>query len=294
MVLPEPVAVSSRTLREWPLPDPGSDKEARGRILVVGGSAQTPGAALLAGEASLRVGGGKLQIAIAGSVAGVVATAVPESKVIPLPETDDGVVSPQAGEPVAAAAQNAAVVLFGPGLLDVDSVVALLEGVVPRLDTSVVIDALASAYLTRNAGGLGHLAGRCVVTVNPTELSRILEENEDEVAADPLAATLEAAGRTGAVVLCGGSDKTVATPDGKCWLVEAGGPGLGVSGSGDVQSGLVAGLVARGADPAQAAVWGAFLHGRAGERLADSVGRFGFLARQLPAEVPRILSELTG
>ena len=293
MALPEPVAVTSRTLRDWPLPGPGSDKESRGRILVVGGSAQTPGAVLLAGEAALRAGGGKLQIATARSIAGTVAVTAPESKVIPLAETGDGVVSATGAEAVAGAAADAGVVLLGPGLLDVDTTVSLLSSVVPRLDTSVVIDAIASAYVTKNPGGLGHLAGRCVITVNPTELSRILGRDEDEVTADPLVAALEAARRTGAVVLCGSSDKTVVTPDGECWLVEAGGPGLGVSGSGDVQSGLVAGLLARGAGPAQAAVWGAFLHGRAGERLADSVGKFGFLARELPPEVPHILSELT-
>jgi NAD(P)H-hydrate repair Nnr-like enzyme with NAD(P)H-hydrate dehydratase domain len=75
--------------------------------------------------------------------------------------------------------------------------------------------------------------------------------------------------------------------------VQVGGPGLGVSGSGDVQSGIVAGLLARGAEPAQAAVWAAFLHGRAGEALAVSVGPVGFLARELPAQLPRLLAQLT-
>ena len=70
--------------------------------------------------------------------------------------------------------------------------------------------------------------------------------------------------------------------------------GLGVSGSGDVRAGITAGLLARGADPAQAAVWAAFLHGRCGERLASSVGRLGFLARELPPEIPRVLAEITG
>ena len=69
-------------------------------------------------------------------------------------------------------------------------------------------------------------------------------------------------------------------------------PGLGVSGSGDVQAGIVTGLLARGADPVQAAVWGAFLHARPGERLAASVGAVGYLASELLGEVPRVLSEL--
>jgi ADP-dependent NAD(P)H-hydrate dehydratase len=290
---PEPVAVTSRTLREWQLPEPGSDKHARGQVLVVGGSAQTPGAPLLAGVASLRAGAGKLQIATSRSVAGAVAVAVPESKVLALAESDDGVVTPGAAEAVVEAAGSTDVLLVGPGLMDVDRIVELMTGVVPRLDTVVVIDAIASAFVTEHPDGLAHLRGRCILTVNPTELAHTLGLEDDEVTDDPLAASLDAARRTGAVVLCGGTVKIVATPDGECWQVEAGGPGLGASGSGDVQSGLVAGLAARGASPAQAAVWGAYLHGRAGERLADSIGPFGFLARELPAEVPHILRALT-
>jgi NAD(P)H-hydrate repair Nnr-like enzyme with NAD(P)H-hydrate dehydratase domain len=75
-------------------------------------------------------------------------------------------------------------------------------------------------------------------------------------------------------------------------VVTTGGPGLGVSGSGDVQAGIVTGLLARGAEPAQAAVWGAWLHGRAGEVLADRIGPVGFLARELPATVPGLLAEV--
>ncbi|WP_345711231.1 NAD(P)H-hydrate dehydratase, partial [Kineococcus glutinatus] len=98
--------------------------------------------------------------------------------------------------------------------------------------------------------------------------------------------------RTGATVAAGGGESWVAAPDGRLWLDASGGAGLGVSGSGDVLAGLVAGLCARGAAPEQAAVWASALHGRAGERLASSVGRLGFLARELPAQVPRVLAEI--
>jgi NAD(P)H-hydrate repair Nnr-like enzyme with NAD(P)H-hydrate dehydratase domain len=94
------------------------------------------------------------------------------------------------------------------------------------------------------------------------------------------------------VVLYGGTVKHVVAPDGRSWTVEGGGPGLGVSGSGDTLAGIVGGLMARGAEPAQAAVWGAYLHARAGERLAAEVGAVGYLAREIPEQVPRILVEL--
>jgi NAD(P)H-hydrate repair Nnr-like enzyme with NAD(P)H-hydrate dehydratase domain len=167
--------------------------------------------------------------------------------------------------------------------------VALLEAVMPALGPHVVVDALATAYLTDHLDGLRHLGGAAVVTANPTETARMLDRAPDEVEADPLGATTDLARRTGAVVVHGGRDKTVVTPEGGAWLVAEGGSGLAVSGSGDVAAGIVAGLLARGADPAQAAVWGAWLHGSAGERLTRTLGPVGFLARELAAEVPLLL-----
>lgn len=287
----QPERVTAELLHAWPLPTRGTDKESRGRVLVVGGSGQTPGAVVLAGEAVLRAGGGKLQLATAASVATAVAVAVPEARVLPLPQDDDGALLPAAAEAVVATADDAAVVLVGPGLRDVAATVALLEAVMPSLGPQVVVDALATAYLTRHPDGLRHLGGGAVVTANPAETARMLEREVDEVEADPLGAATDLARRTGAVVLHGGSDKTVVTPDGRAWLVEEGGAGLAMSGSGDVAAGIVAGLLGRGADPAQAAVWGAWLHGSAGERLAAALGPVGFLARELPAQVPSLLAE---
>jgi ADP-dependent NAD(P)H-hydrate dehydratase len=291
--LEEPVLVTSGTLRDWPMPAPGSDKESRGRVLVVGGSNQTAGAVLLAGEAALRAGGGKLQLATARSVAASLQVAVPESLVLGLPESAEGWLSPAGADEVVDAGEGADVVLLGPGLMDPEASTELMTAVVPGLSTTVVIDALGSAYLTEHPDGLHHLDGRCVLTVNPTELSRVLGRDEDDVTDDPIPAARDAARQLQTVVLYGGSEKVIAAPDGTTWLVQVGGPGLGVSGSGDVQSGIVSGLLARGAEPAQAAVWGAFLHGRAGEVLGVSVGSVGFLARELAPTVPGLLSELS-
>ncbi|MGH3364840.1 MAG: ADP-dependent NAD(P)H-hydrate dehydratase, partial [Nocardioidaceae bacterium] len=156
----------------------------------------------------------------------------------------------------------------------------------------LVVDALASAYLTEHPEGLRQLDGRVVLTVNPTELSRTAGRDQVEVEEDPYDAALEVARRSHMVVLCGGEQKLVVTPAGESWLVQGGSPGLGVSGSGDVQAGIVAGLLARGADPGQAAVWGGYLHARTGERLASAVGKVGYLARELLSQVPQVLDEL--
>ncbi|HEX8497590.1 MAG TPA: NAD(P)H-hydrate dehydratase [Actinomycetales bacterium] len=285
--------VTSGLLRGWPLPAAGGDKESRGRTLVIGGSAQTPGAVVLAAEAALRTGAGKLQVATVSSVSAAMAVAMPETLVRGLPQTPSGDIDASCADELAEMAQQCSAVLLGPGIMDVDAAIALAEALVPLLGTTLVLDALALAWLgQRRVDGLHHLDGRAVLTPNPKELALTLGVDVDEVDADPAAASLELARRTHAVVSCGGSLSHVAAPDGRLWSDDAGGSGLGVAGSGDVQAGIVTGLAARGADVAQAAVWAAHVHGRAGDRMTTDVGRLGFLARELPACIPRVLSEI--
>lgn len=287
-----PETVTAATLRDWPLPPPGTGKEARGRTLVVGGSARTPGAVLLAAEAALRCGAGKLQVVTARSVAPSVAVALPEALVMGVPETSGGDLDPGAAEDIIELADACSAVLLGPGMLDVDVSADLVGAVVERLRDTVVLDAVGLAFVGGRPDGLRHLDGRAVLTPNPTELALTLDVDPGEVQGDPAASTRKLAAATGAVVTCGGAESWIATPDGRTWLDRTGGVGLGVSGSGDVRAGIVTGLAARGAEPAQAAVWGTYLHGRAGDRLAAQVGRLGFLARELLPEVPRVLAEV--
>jgi hydroxyethylthiazole kinase-like uncharacterized protein yjeF len=247
---------------------------------------------VLAGEAALRAGAGKLQVATTQGVAEPMAVTLPEARVQRTEEVESGDISPSAADMVLELAEEAEAVLLGPGILRPDRATELLRAIVPRLaEQAVVIDALGSAYVTEDPDCVRHLARPAVLTVNPTEIAHALHVDPGHVDDDPLGATLELARRTAAVVLCGGSDKYVASPDGRCWQISRGNPGLGASGSGDVQAGIVTGLLARGADPEQAAVWGGWLHGRSGEVLAERVGPVGYLARELPATVPALLAD---
>jgi ADP-dependent NAD(P)H-hydrate dehydratase len=289
---PEPTLVTPEVLRGWQLPEPTGGKNARGSILVIGGSTETLGAVLLAAEAAMRAGAGKLQVATVASLAPFAATVLPEALVRALPETDGGAISADAADVVRDLAESADAVLIGPGMADTEATCAFGEKLLPHLRGPLALDALGLAAVTADAGCVQHLGGRVVLTPNPTEIAYALHAEEDEIADDPAAATLDLAGRAAAVVGLGGATSWIATPDGRLWKDESGNAGLGVSGSGDVRAGITGGLLARGADPAQAAVWAAYLHGRAGERLASSVGRLGFLARELPAEIPRALAEI--
>ena len=288
----EPRAVTPALLRSWPLPTPSGGKEGRGCVLVVGGSAETPGAVLLAAEAALRCGAGKAQVATAGSVAAAVGVALPEALVRGLPETPSGAVSAGAAALVRDLAESADCVVVGPGLADAQESAALLLGVVDGLETPVVVDALALAALTEDASCLRHLEGRLVLTPNPGELAHTMHGRVEEIEAAPARHASELAEQAQAVVALGSSTSWVASPGGQVWCDDSGRAGLGVSGSGDVKAGIVGGLMARGATAAQAAVWAGHLHGRAGEHLAATVGPLGFLARDLLPALPPLLADL--
>lgn len=284
--------VTPALLREWPLPPPGEDKNSRGSVLVVGGAARTPGAAMLAGLAALRAGAGKLQMAVAEPAAVPLAIAVPEALVAPLPaDRASGSVEAAAADVVRDLAARADVVCLGPGLDDAERTSALVSDLLLGLegDARVVLDAYALGALSDHPEIGKRLPGRVLVTPNMSEAGILLGDRAPDP--DQIAdAACEIASRYVVVVALRGA---IATPDGQAWTSGAGQAGLGTSGSGDVLAGLVAGLLARGAEPAQAAVWGAHLHATAGERLAARVGPLGYLARELLDEAPAVLTELS-
>jgi ADP-dependent NAD(P)H-hydrate dehydratase len=289
---PDATLITPQVLRGWRLPEPTGGKESRGSILVVGGSTETVGAVLLAAEAALRSGAGKLQVVVPSKVAPHVSISLPEALVRGVPSTEAGAIRASSAELILDLAQRASAVLIGPGMADEPETRGLVEQLLPELEGPVALDALGLAAVTADPGCLHHLGGRVVLTPNPTELAIALHVEQEEVDSDEPAAARRLAEQAHATVGLGGATSWVATPDGRLWEDESGGAGLGVSGSGDARAGVVAGLLARGADPAQAAVWASYLHGRAGERLAATVGRLGFLARELPPEIPRVIAEV--
>src|ERR1700710_3156081 len=145
MPRPDSTVVTPQLLRNWPLPDPSGGKEARGSILVIGGSAETLGAVVLAAEAALRAGAGKLQVATAASVAPFAATALPEALVRALPESGSGAILAEGAGAVRARAESADPVLIGPGMQDVEETQGFGDRLLPHLRGPVALDALGLA-----------------------------------------------------------------------------------------------------------------------------------------------------
>jgi hydroxyethylthiazole kinase-like uncharacterized protein yjeF len=282
-------------MRGWPLPQPDDDdsKEERGRILVIGGSTQVPGAVLLAGEAALRVGAGKLQLATSASVAGGLALAVPEALVVPLDEDDEGNLRDDAGKVLAERAEHAQAVVIGVGMSEPDAVREIIRSLVQVPGPVLVLDAAGITCLEGcGADLLAPARDRIILTPNAVEAAALAACELDEVNDDPVSTARRLVDELGVVVSLKGSTTYTCAPDGQVFADDAGNVGLGTSGSGDVVAGAVGGLAARGADPLQAAVFGIHVHAVAGDRLAARVGPLGYLARELSAEFPEILADL--
>jgi hydroxyethylthiazole kinase-like uncharacterized protein yjeF len=278
--------LTPRLLRDWELPDPRGSKYDRGSVLVVGGSAKTPGAAQLSGLAALRVGAGHLSMAVARSAAVSLAVATPEAGVIGLAENDRGSVTAGNLDVLDDELKSVDAVLVGPGLDDSKETKRLIEQLVPKLgpEAWLVLDAYALWPLPELVESIGPVRGRLILTPNEAEAERLLGRDlgsEHDVAA--------IAANYSAVVTCRG---TISDPEGRCWRTGAGDVGLATSGSGDVLAGTVAGLVARSGDGPQATCWATYAHAAAGDRLAARVGRLGFLAREILDELPAVMIEL--
>jgi ADP-dependent NAD(P)H-hydrate dehydratase len=287
------IQVDEALLRGMPLPRhrDGEDKNQRGRVAVIGGSAEIPGGVLLASVAALRAGAGKLLVATARSVAAPLAIALPEARVIGLTETAAGGIAAGSAEALAEQCGECHALVVGPGMVDAEAVAGLTTGLLERMEGArFVIDAAAIYGLGECRVALRGHGGRVVLTPHAGEMAGLLGLSPAEVEADPLAAARQAAADLQVVVAMKGARTFIVTPQGQAWCCDRGNVGLATSGSGDTLAGIIGGLLARGAAPAEAAVWGVFLHGEAGARLSRRHGRVGFLARELPGEIPQIMA----
>jgi hydroxyethylthiazole kinase-like uncharacterized protein yjeF len=267
--------VTASLLREWGLPEPGGSKKSRGQVVVVGGSPRSPGAVLLSGEAALRVGAGRVGLAVPAEITPSLGPAMREAGVYVFPEGSGGL-----DDGLRSALESADAVLLGPGFDDPDATRSALTTVATADMGRLVLDAFALGVLPDFDRSI--LPADLLINANEEEAALLLERDLGD---DRVGDIREIARRYAAVVHCFG---VVAAPDGRSWRAEPGGSGLGTAGSGDVLSGGIAGFAALGMEPERAAVWGGWTHARAGDNLTDRIG-IGFLARDLLPELTAVL-----
>jgi ADP-dependent NAD(P)H-hydrate dehydratase len=261
------------------------DKESKGRILVIAGSRQVPGAALLAAQAAMRAGAGKLRIATVHSIAVELGISMLEAMVVGVPEDQEGGFATAAIESLVRQAADVDAIVAGPGVKHS----AACEAIARALLTSEAAVALDVALLKALKPPKSNRDPVPILLPDGDELASLLGCDEDTVSNDPVECGRRAAQLYRSVVLVKGPTSHVVAPGGDVWTYDGGAPGLGVSGSGDVLAGIVGGLLARGAEPLNALLWAVWLHGEAGAALARKLGPVGFLAREIAGEIPALL-----
>ena len=292
MKLARPKSLTLGELKGRPLPPiEAGDKDDHGRLLVIAGSRDLAGAPLLTAAAAMRSGVGKLQIATVASTAIAVGVAMPEAMVIGLAEGRDGGFARSAVVDLVELAAEVDAVAAGPGMTESKVSESISAGLC-QSSAALVLDAALLRVLPPRQAAARPSPNPPILLPHSGEMAALLGCSKGDVEANPLDAGRRCAERYGAMVLVKGATSFLVAADGSAWVYPGGGPGLGVSGSGDVLAGIIGGLLARGADPLTALLWGVWLHGEAGRSLASKIGPVGFLAREISTEVPALLAYL--
>ncbi len=264
-----------------------------GTVVAVAGSRGFTGAAYLCATAAARAGAGLVRLLVAEGIYQILAVKCTEVMATPLPEAAPGALGVEILDQVMGQLRAARSGVVGPGLGRHPQTWALARELVERAPIPLVVDADALNALADSPGVLGRMAAAPrVLTPHPGEMARLVGRPTGEIQSDRRRTALEAAQRWGVVVALKGAGTIVAAPDGRVAEDPHRVPALATGGTGDVLAGLVAGLVAQGSEPFEAAVTGVYVHAAAGRRIQSRLGCSGLLASDLLDEIPLVMKEL--
>jgi NAD(P)H-hydrate epimerase len=284
--LTEPHDVSSA----MPVRSLEGHKRSSGVLLVVAGSRSMTGAPALIARAAGRVGAGLVILATPLDAVPAVQAHSIESVFLPLAQTDEGTIGSDAIDALLDAAEGADAVAIGPGLTRDEETARLVRDLVARCPCPIVLDADGLNAFEGDAEALGRRAADAVLTPHDGEFARLMLRSVAEMA-DRVTAARALAEAARAVVVLKGTRSVIAPPDGLVRVNPTGTPVLATAGTGDVLTGVIGGLLARGMQPLEAATAGAFLHGLAGRSAGSELGE-GALAGDVADRIPDAVEAL--
>ena len=284
--------------REWAraaLPERplNANKGTFGKVLVVAGSVNYVGAAYLACSGAMRVGAGLVTLATAASLQPILASKLAETTYLPLPEAEPGVISAASAEVITGQCRQYDVLLVGCGLgqnpATVEFVISLLsEKSLPKL----VLDADALNILAKTPDRWQRLPGNAILTPHPGEMSRLCGLSINEIQADRTGTARKFAVEWNKTIILKGAYNVIASPEGYCRVSPFANPGLATAGTGDVLSGVIAGMTAQGLSLYNAACLGAYVGCEAGEMIRNVLGDTGMIASDLLMALPAVINQL--
>jgi len=267
-----------------------ANKGSYGHVLVIGGSLGKAGAAAMAGFSALRSGAGLSTVATPKSVLSTVAAFHPELMTEPLPETKQGTISLRALRSSFDALLERKTLAIGPGISRNSETAKFVYEIVKRAadDTPIVVDADALNAFERVAHKLNGRGRTLVITPHPGEMARLTGLSIAEIQANRLEVARNFASKHELIVVLKGHRTLIAAPDGTVWVNPTGNPGMATGGTGDVLTGMVAGLIAQHPQHAlEATALAVYLHGLAGDLASESLGENSLVATDLVRFLPQ-------
>ena len=262
---------------------PDSHKGSYGKILLICGSKGYTGAAALAAMGALRTGAGLVYLAVPESIYAIEAVKLLEPVVFALPDLD-GMLAKEASDIIVSKLGQMDAVLIGPGLGISEGTECVVKEVLQKAKCPVVLDADGINLLSGHKDILRERKAPTILTHHPGEFQRLTGEK----IADRLLDATELANNCRVIVLLKGHH-TVVTDGKRQYINYTGNPGMATGGSGDVLAGIVVSLIGQGVPPFEAAAFGAWLHGRAGDICAEEIGEYGMLPQDMLNILPRLL-----
>ncbi len=271
--------------------DPNSHKGDYGHVLVIAGSRGKEGAAGLTALAVLRAGAGLCTLALPNSSQKTIHPM--EVMTVPLPETANGTLSLKAKKSIHDLLKGKSAVAIGPGISTDPETVALIGEILLQIQCPLVLDADALNALSLHKDWLKKLKPETVLTPHPKEMSRLTEVPTEEIQKNRVATASKFASDHSLTLILKGSPSLIAVADGSITINPTGNAGMATGGSGDVLTGIIAGLMAQGLSTTQSSIAGAYIHGEVGDHFAKFESQTtliaGDLLRCLPETLKRIL-----
>ena len=270
-----------------------SNKGTYGHVLVIGGSLGKAGATAMAAMAALRIGAGLSTVATATSVLATVAGFYPELMTVPLPETDAGTIATSADVNIEELLKSMTVAAIGPGISRDPHTAALVRSLVTHHQIPMVVDADGLNAFEHHANELNGAGRVLVITPHPGEMARLVGCTTGDVQGDRLGIARKFARDHELIVVLKGHRTLVAQPDGKVWVNVTGNPGMATGGTGDILTGMVAGMIAQYPhQPLRAARAAVHLHGLAGDCARSVMGEHSLVATDLLGNLPSAFEQV--
>lgn len=263
-----------------------------GKILIIAGSKGMSGAAFLTAKAALRIGAGLVKVAIPKSVAHVIENTLPEAMTLRMEETQDGTFTLATKDSLLDYMSWADAVAIGPGISQQAETLELISELLKNLDRPAVVDADAIIALAGQFELIRSVPSEIVFTPHLGEFAAFTQTLKDKILLDRVSQLKFFSRKLNKTILLKGSPTVIAGPYEQVFVNSTGNPGMATAGSGDVLTGIIAGLLGQGLSSEQAAYAGAYVHGLAGDLAKNEKTEMGLIASDIIDFIPGALTSV--